>query len=140
MRPFGQLVLNFLVNLQLLLQGGNFLFQFFIFENQFLGLLRLVFKFRGQLVILEHSQTRSSFKLLPFQGDKVLLHFLNLVVHFILYFVSRLNFFPFLVCDLSQLVGLLDLNFLSKFLPFLVEFIFFVHVEFIFRKLAFIFG
>lgn len=139
MRPFGKLVFNFLVNLKLLLQGRNFLFQFFVFENEFLGLLRLILKFRSQLVILEHRQTGCSFKLLPFQGNEILLHLLYFVVHFILYFISRLNFFPFLVRNFSQFIRLLDLDFLSKFLPFLVKLVFFVHVKFVLRKLAFVF-
>jgi hypothetical protein len=54
MGPFGQLIFNFFVDVELLLQGRNLLFQFLISEDKFFGLFGLILELRGELMVLEH--------------------------------------------------------------------------------------
>lgn len=80
-RSLSQLLLHLLVNLQLLLQLHDRCLQLFIFEDDLLGLLALVFELTSKLVVLQHGQTSGGLQFLLFETQQVLTHFPDLVSH-----------------------------------------------------------
>lgn len=140
MGSFSQLIFDFFVDIELLLQGRNLLLQFLISKDEFFGLFGLILELGGKLMILEHGQSSGGLELFSFERDKISFHILDFMIHFILDFVSGLYFFSFLVGNFSQLIGLFDFDSFPEFLSFLFKLVSFTHVKFIFGKLALILG
>ena len=140
MWSLGQLIFNFLMNLKLLLHWGYLLLKLFILKDEFFCLFGLVFKLWSELMVLKHSQPRSSFKLFSFERYEILFHIFDLVVHFILDFISSLNLLPFLVCNFPQLVSFFHFDSLPKLLSLLFKLISLAHIQLILWELTFIFS
>lgn len=101
MTSLGELVLHFFVNsyfaFQLVYLGSELIVDF----QKLLGVLRLVVKFRLQLVVLKDCQPGFSLHLLVVQSHKVGLCFFDFQHHFRSEFLSSLNFLPFLLIELN---------------------------------------
>lgn len=78
----GQFILHLLVDLKLLPKLHDLSLQLFILEDDFLGLLALVFKFTGELMVLKHGQPCSGLQFFLFEAEQVLPHLPYLVSHF----------------------------------------------------------
>ena len=66
MRPFSKFSLYLLVNFQVSFKLLNSLLKFLILKQQFFSLFRLVLKFSGKLVVLQHCQPCICLQLLFF--------------------------------------------------------------------------
>ena len=71
MGPLGKLSLDLFVDLHIPLQGLQLLQELLVFEEEFFGLLRLIFKFCGQLVVLQDCEPGLAIKLLLPEREEV---------------------------------------------------------------------
>lgn len=67
MGPLSQFLLDFAVNVQILLEMTDFFNQLFVLEDKFLWLFWLELELACKLVILQNCQASSRIKLLLFQ-------------------------------------------------------------------------
>ena len=81
MGSLGQLLLDLLVDVKLLFELDDGGLQLLIFEDYLFGLLALVFKLAGKLVVLQHGQPSSCFQLFLLEAEEVLPHLPYLVAH-----------------------------------------------------------
>jgi hypothetical protein len=84
MRPFSQLLLNLLVDLDVAFKTCHLLLQLRVLEQQLLGLLGLVLQLRSQLMILQHREPSRRLKLLLLERQQRCLRLLYTMQHVLL--------------------------------------------------------
>ena len=107
-----QLLLDFLVDLDISLESLNLNLILVILVQEALGLLALVLKFSGQLLVLEDGQSCGSLQLLIVQSKQVGLGLFDLEQHLLPQLFSGLDLLKHFLVNFSHpfLLGLLQIS------------------------------
>lgn len=103
--PFGELLFDFLVDLNLPLVGFDLLLHLVVLVNQNFSLLRLMLQLCRQLVILQDGQMRGCLQLLVVHRQQVRLRLFDVEEHFLAQLLRLLYPVEFFLVDLLKAHG-----------------------------------